>query len=119
MVATGRRQAGSVATIHFIFTGRIGVMKYLDALKQGGKKEKKSVVENKMQPGTRMDQNDPMSLVSSPSGRGKKGNTSASSDSADAAIQKLAGELNVDLSTVTGTGPDGQVTEKDVRAAKK
>jgi pyruvate dehydrogenase E2 component (dihydrolipoamide acetyltransferase) len=31
--------------------------------------------------------------------------------------RRLAGELGVDLSTVKGTGPDGRVTETDVRAA--
>ena len=33
--------------------------------------------------------------------------------------RRLAGELGVDLSTVKGTGPDGRVTETDVRAAGK
>jgi pyruvate dehydrogenase E2 component (dihydrolipoamide acetyltransferase) len=33
--------------------------------------------------------------------------------------RRLAGELGVDLSTVKGTGPDGRVTEADVRAAAK
>jgi len=33
--------------------------------------------------------------------------------------RRIAGELGVDLSTVTGTGPDGRVTETDVRAAAK
>ena len=33
--------------------------------------------------------------------------------------RRLAGELGVDLSTVKGTGPDGRVTETDVRAAAK
>jgi pyruvate dehydrogenase E2 component (dihydrolipoamide acetyltransferase) len=33
--------------------------------------------------------------------------------------RRLAGELGVDLSTVKGTGPDGRVTETDVRAATK
>lgn len=94
-------------------------MKFLDARKKDGKESKKSIIppENKMQPGTRMDQNDPMSLVSSPRGRGSS--TKATSDSDDAAVQKLAGELGVDLSTVTGTGPKGVITEKDVRNAKK
>jgi pyruvate dehydrogenase E2 component (dihydrolipoamide acetyltransferase) len=33
--------------------------------------------------------------------------------------RRLAGELGVDLSTVKGTGPDGRITETDVRAAAK
>ena len=33
--------------------------------------------------------------------------------------RRVAGELGVDLSAVKGTGPDGRVTESDVRAAAK
>jgi len=33
--------------------------------------------------------------------------------------RRLAGELGLDLSTVKGTGPEGRVTETDVRAASK
>src|SRR6185369_7568821 len=33
--------------------------------------------------------------------------------------RRIAAELGVDLSTVKGTGPDGRVTETDVRAAAK
>ncbi|HEY2615079.1 MAG TPA: dihydrolipoamide acetyltransferase family protein, partial [Chthoniobacterales bacterium] len=33
--------------------------------------------------------------------------------------RRIAAELGVDLSTVKGTGPDGRVTESDVRAAAK
>ncbi len=33
--------------------------------------------------------------------------------------RRIAGELGVDLSSVNGTGPDGRVTESDVRAASK
>jgi pyruvate dehydrogenase E2 component (dihydrolipoamide acetyltransferase) len=33
--------------------------------------------------------------------------------------RRLAGELGVDLSSVKGSGPDGRVTESDVRAAAK
>ncbi len=33
--------------------------------------------------------------------------------------RRIAAELGVDLSTVKGTGPDGRVTETDVRAASK
>jgi len=32
-------------------------------------------------------------------------------------VRKIAGELGVDLATVTGTGPGGRITENDVRAA--
>ncbi|MDX6481119.1 MAG: hypothetical protein QOG85_1629 [Gaiellaceae bacterium] len=32
-------------------------------------------------------------------------------------IRKVAAELGVDLATVTGTGPQGRITEEDVRAA--
>jgi len=32
-------------------------------------------------------------------------------------VRKLARDLGVDLSTVSGTGPEGRVTEKDVRGA--
>src|SRR5205085_9434725 len=33
------------------------------------------------------------------------------------AVRRLAKELGVDLTTVSGTGPDGRVMEADVRAA--
>ena len=32
-------------------------------------------------------------------------------------VRKVAAELNVDLAAVTGTGPQGRITEEDVRAA--
>jgi pyruvate dehydrogenase E2 component (dihydrolipoyllysine-residue acetyltransferase) len=32
-------------------------------------------------------------------------------------VRRLAQELDVDLATITGTGPQGRITEKDVRAA--
>ena len=32
-------------------------------------------------------------------------------------IRKVAAELGVDLASVTGTGPQGRITEGDVRAA--
>ena len=32
-------------------------------------------------------------------------------------VRKVAQELGVDLATVTGTGPQGRITEEDVRAA--
>jgi pyruvate dehydrogenase E2 component (dihydrolipoamide acetyltransferase) len=34
------------------------------------------------------------------------------------AVRKLAREMEVDLTTITGTGPGGQITSDDVRAAK-
>jgi pyruvate dehydrogenase E2 component (dihydrolipoamide acetyltransferase) len=36
---------------------------------------------------------------------------------ASPAARRVAGELGVDLATVTGTGPEGRITEGDVRAA--
>lgn len=84
-------------------------MKYLEALKAAGKQQTPSIPENKMQPGTRLDQNDPQSLVSSLRGTPKDN---------DAAIAKLSQELGIDLATVKGTGPSGHVTERDVRKAK-
>ncbi len=33
--------------------------------------------------------------------------------------RRIAGELGVDLSSIKGTGPDGRITESDVRAASK
>ena len=35
------------------------------------------------------------------------------------AVRKLAGDLGVDLSAVSGTGPEGRVTEEDVREAAR
>lgn len=95
-------------------------MKFLDARKQDGKGPKASVtqddVQNKMRPGSRPDQRNPEDLVSSP--RARSGNTQRSSAAdVDEKVQKLAGELNVDLAKVTGTGDKGAITEKDVRLA--
>lgn len=92
-------------------------MKYLDAQKAAGKEAKDSIVpENKMAPGSRRDQQrldpkDPQSLISSPRG-GSRAQT-------DGSVKRLADELNVDLTKVDGTGPNGSVTEKDVRAYKR
>jgi pyruvate dehydrogenase E2 component (dihydrolipoamide acetyltransferase) len=36
---------------------------------------------------------------------------------ASPAARKLARDLNVDITTVTGTGPGGRITERDVQAA--
>jgi pyruvate dehydrogenase E2 component (dihydrolipoamide acetyltransferase) len=36
---------------------------------------------------------------------------------ASPAAKRVAGEMGVDLATITGTGPEGRVTEADVRAA--
>lgn len=48
-----------------------------------------------------------------------KANVSASKESVAAvpAARKLAKELNLDLSQITGTGPDGIITEKDIKNA--
>lgn len=92
-------------------------MKYLEARKNA---PKESIVdkgmENKMQRGSRPDQGgsgkrNPEDLVSSPS--------RAEGRSVHQGVQKLATELNVDLSTVKGTGANGEITEKDVRYAKR
>lgn len=93
-------------------------MKFLDAQKKEGKEPKKSVIpeENKMLGGSRRDQQkldpkNPESLIS-----GSKGSR-ATTGQAD--VSGLARELNVDLADVKGTGPNGTITEKDVRLAHR
>lgn len=92
-------------------------MKYLDARKADGKEQKDSVVpENKMQRGSRLDQGgrgkqNPEDLVSSP--------RAALNSNVDKNVRRLAHDLGVDISTVKGTGANGEVTEKDVRLAKR
>ncbi|PZR75582.1 MAG: pyruvate dehydrogenase complex dihydrolipoamide acetyltransferase [Chthoniobacterales bacterium] len=53
----------------------------------------------------------------SPASREKEGGESRIK--ASPVARRLAGELGVDLSTLKGTGPEGRVTESDVRAAAK
>lgn len=48
---------------------------------------------------------------------GDAGDAASDEPEATDAAEKLAAELNVDLSTVTGTGADGRVTVSDVKAA--
>lgn len=99
-------------------------MKYLEQQKKDGKDPKASIkqddLENKMQPGSRLDQRDPQSLVSSPrSGRGARNTTTSANANVDPKVQTLADELKVNLADVQGTGPNGAVTEKDVRLAHR
>lgn len=92
-------------------------MKYLETRKADGKAPQPSIIpENKMAPGSRMDQRDPTSLISSPraSADRKRGEQQGQS-----AAKKLADDLGVDITKVEGTGPNGSVTEADVRNAKK
>jgi pyruvate/2-oxoglutarate dehydrogenase complex dihydrolipoamide acyltransferase (E2) component len=96
-------------------------MKFLDAQKQDGNEPKASILpENKMQSGSRLDQKDPQSLISGSRGA-RTTNTdtvkTANAPKPTAAVTSLATELNVDLKTVTGTGPNGAITEQDVRTA--
>lgn len=87
-------------------------MKFLEAQKLDGKVPKASL-ENKMRPGTRIDQKDPRTLVSDSTGPLLTGHE------VDPGVTKLAQELGVDLATVTGTGVSGRIMERDVRKAKK
>lgn len=89
-------------------------MKFLKARALAEENPKPSILpqgEHKMQRGVRLDQGgDPRDLVSSvrPLGGTDKN-----------AVTKLAEELHVNLDEVKGTGPDGQVTPKDVRLAAR
>lgn len=87
-------------------------MKYLEAKDGEPKPSFPNEQENKMQKGSRLDQKDPASLVSGSRATGK-GTSGAPSET----VQKLAGELKVDLTTVKGTGDKGTITEQDVRKA--
>ena len=49
--------------------------------------------------------------------RGEDGKTGEARVKASPLARRVAGELGVDLSIVKGTGPEGRVTETDVRAA--
>ena len=48
-----------------------------------------------------------------------KSSTEEARVKASPVARRLAGELGVDLASVSGTGPEGRVTESDVRAAAK
>lgn len=75
-------------------------MKFLSAQRQA---KSQSAPENKMQPGSRSDQDG-----SSP----RRGATESNEE-----IESLAKELDVDLTKVVGTGKQGKVMAKDVRQA--
>ncbi|HEX7072252.1 MAG TPA: E3 binding domain-containing protein [Rhodothermales bacterium] len=101
-------------------------MKYLEAKALEGKQSNPSIIpkEHKMQPGSRVDQRDPQSLVSSLRPSDGRNTTVLSSRTVgplepDPTVVQLAEELGVDLSTVKGSGPSEQITEKDVRKAAK
>ena len=81
-------------------------MKFLDAKRATGQQE------NKMQPGSRVDQRDPkVNTVS-------KINLGPDKPKIRPEIQALADDLQVDLSKVKGTGANGSILMKDVRDAK-
>jgi pyruvate/2-oxoglutarate dehydrogenase complex dihydrolipoamide acyltransferase (E2) component len=88
-------------------------MKFLEAQEQDGKEEKKSILpENKMQKGSRLDQKDPESLISSP-------HQAPADKNKKVDVAALAHQKGVKLDEVKGTGPDGQVTEQDVHTAAR
>ena len=68
---------------------------------EGEKSEKKPVEQKKPAAGDRVETSSEARVKASPLAR------------------RIAGELGVDISAVKGTGPDGRVTESDVRAASK
>jgi pyruvate dehydrogenase E2 component (dihydrolipoamide acetyltransferase) len=74
-----------------------------EPVKPAGKKEKKSPAEPK-KPAT------PAKAAERPAG------SDEARVKASPVARRLAGELGVDLSSVNGTGPEGRVTESDVRA---
>jgi pyruvate/2-oxoglutarate dehydrogenase complex dihydrolipoamide acyltransferase (E2) component len=96
-------------------------MKYLDARKAGGKPVTPSVREqNKMQSGSRLDQRDPESLISSFSrARTREENkaTQHTQPTTKPHIVQMAERLGVDLATVQGSGTHGEILMKDVKAA--
>jgi pyruvate dehydrogenase E2 component (dihydrolipoamide acetyltransferase) len=55
----------------------------------------------------------------SPASEQKKEGSDEARVKASPVARRVAGELGVDLSSVKGTGPEGRVTESDVRAAAK
>jgi pyruvate/2-oxoglutarate dehydrogenase complex dihydrolipoamide acyltransferase (E2) component len=94
-------------------------VKYLDAVKAAGGTTKPSVVapEDKMRSGSRPDQRRPEDLVSSPS-RSTRGTPSRPRSNPSAEVESLASEFGIDLNDVKGTGANGEITMKDVRAHK-
>jgi pyruvate dehydrogenase E2 component (dihydrolipoamide acetyltransferase) len=63
----------------------------------------------------------PDALAAQPSGRQPSGQAAGPTDErikASPRAKALAGELGVDLSTITGSGPDGRIVEEDVQAAR-
>jgi len=87
-------------------------MRYLEA--------KRLVVqkgEHKMAPGIRVDQRDETVPVNA--GTDKMSPEHLGEVKIRPDVYELADELNVDLSTVKGTGRDGQITKSDVRQAAK
>lgn len=95
-------------------------MKFLEARKQNGHSQTPSIaLENKMRPGSRLDQKDPVNLISSLHKTARPESKPVKEPGTVSNVEKMAKSLGVDLSTVTGTGPDGQITEKDVRLAKR
>jgi pyruvate/2-oxoglutarate dehydrogenase complex dihydrolipoamide acyltransferase (E2) component len=83
---------------------RSTIMKFLDA-----KRQAKGVEENKMQPGSRADQDG----NAAPFRRGHKANSFDANEEGAA----LAKELGVDITKVKGSGKDGKITAKDIHAA--
>ena len=84
-------------------------MKFLDAKRRAGQQE------NKMQPGSRVDQRNPEEPHTSATSKISLG---PDKPKIRPEVQKLADELNVDLDKVKGTGVNGIILVKDVRAFK-
>jgi len=80
-------------------------MKFLEA------KAKLAKAEHKMQPGVRADQQDATAVPPAVP-------PAAPVVPISAVVRELAAELNVDLSTISGSGKDGAVLVRDVRANK-
>jgi pyruvate/2-oxoglutarate dehydrogenase complex dihydrolipoamide acyltransferase (E2) component len=81
-------------------------MKFLEAKRKAGQQE------NKMQPGSRVDQREPHTSATS------KIDLGPDKPKIRPEVAKLAEELDVDLNKVKGTGLNGIILVKDVRAFK-